>query len=132
MQNDAQMPATKEDIAMLMREFARFYEKNDQLRDTLQDDNRQWQQEFRRKQEKREDQIQLEHEEWRDKFVQEQREWRAEINMKMAQWKEEIIHEFHILAEDIRHDALGANRDRLENHEDRIHCLEKHTKLVRA
>lgn len=39
-------------------------------------------------------------------------------------WKEEIIHEFHIVAEDIRHDCLGANKDEIENLKIRVTRLE--------
>ncbi|MBI3332038.1 hypothetical protein HYZ99_03710 [Candidatus Peregrinibacteria bacterium] len=47
-------------------------------------------------------------------------------------WKDEIIHEFKVVAEDIRHDAMGAQKDRIEQHDDRIKRLEKHTKLIAA
>jgi hypothetical protein len=40
-------------------------------------------------------------------------------------WKEEIIHEFKVVAEDIRHDALGANKDKIQNHENRITHVEQ-------
>ena len=33
---------------------------------------------------------------------------------------------FDVTVEAIRHDLLGANRDRIENHEDRILRLERH------
>ncbi len=47
----------------------------------------------------------------------------------IVDWKAEIIHEFHVVKENIRHDALGANKDRIENHEDRLRRVEDHLQL---
>ncbi len=58
--------------------------------------------------------------------------WKDEILEQQKEWKEEIVHEFKVVAEDFRHDAMGANKDRIENHEDRIVRLEQHTKLLAA
>ncbi|MBI5793988.1 hypothetical protein HZA87_02785 [Candidatus Uhrbacteria bacterium] len=41
-------------------------------------------------------------------------------------WKDEILHFFDIRLEDIRHDLLGVNKDKIESHEDRIRRLERH------
>jgi len=44
-------------------------------------------------------------------------------------WKGEVIEEtkrhFDLTVETIRHDLVGANKDRIENHENRIVCLEQ-------
>ncbi|MCF7845149.1 MAG: hypothetical protein K9M03_04975 [Kiritimatiellales bacterium] len=54
-------------------------------------------------------------------------------------WKEEITRHFDVVAENMHHDLLGAHKDDIENlknakndHEQRIHRLEKHTELVAA
>jgi len=53
-----------------------------------------------------------------------------------ARWKEEIIretkHHFDLRVEDIRYDLLGVNKDRIENHEDRLRRLERHTGVARS
>lgn len=53
----------------------------------------------------------------------------AAMKDEMAVWKEEIVHEFHVVAEDIRHDMLGMHKDKIENHEDRLLRLERHAGL---
>lgn len=55
-----------------------------------------------------------------------------ELREDMRTWKSEVIHEFHVVAEDMRHDAFGIQKDRLENHEDRIVRLEHHAGLSRS
>ncbi len=42
-------------------------------------------------------------------------------------WKDEIIHEFHLVAEDIKHDIGGAQNDRITGVENRVTRLEQHT-----
>lgn len=64
-------PATKEDIKILMEQFGKLYDANEQ-------------------------------------------------------WKNEILRHFDVSVETIRHDLLGANKERIENHEDRITRLEHH------
>lgn len=49
---------------------------------------------------------------------------------EMVEWKKEIIHEFHVVAEDIKHDFKGAFKGKLEQHDDRILCLEQHVGLA--
>ncbi|MFH1670173.1 MAG: hypothetical protein ABIA92_01150 [Patescibacteria group bacterium] len=58
---------------------------------------------------------------------------------KMAQWKEETIRHFDVVAEQLHHDVIGANRDEVElvrdkqkNHEHRIQNLERHTGVIAA
>jgi hypothetical protein len=46
------------------------------------------------------------------------------LETSMQEWKKEIIHEF-VAVENIRHDLEGANKDRIENQEHRIHRLER-------
>jgi hypothetical protein len=60
---------------------------------------------------------------------------KADITMLMGEigklydanerWKEELKRHFDIKVETIRHDLLGANKDRIENHEQRIARLEQ-------
>lgn len=49
------------------------------------------------------------------------------LRAQMTTWKEEIIHEFHVVAEDMRHDAFGIQKDRIADHEHRITRLERRT-----
>jgi len=65
--------------------------------------------------------------------------WKEEIIEKMKKWKFEIERHFDVVAENMHHDLLGANNDEIENlknskddHEKRIHKLEKHSGLVAA
>ncbi len=51
------------------------------------------------------------------------------LRAQMKTWKEEIIHEFHIVAEDIRHDAFGIQKDRIADHEHRITRLERQSRV---
>jgi len=39
---------------------------------------------------------------------------------------------FMVLFEDLRHDMIGTHKDKIQQHEERIQRLEKHTKLVAA
>jgi hypothetical protein len=48
------------------------------------------------------------------------------------QWKEELKHHFDLTAETIRQDVQGANKDRIEDHENRIVRLEEHTGVRRG
>ena len=52
------------------------------------------------------------------------------LEKKMERDKKEIIHEFHVVAEDIKHDFKGAFHDKLEQHEDRIVRLEQNMGLA--
>lgn len=52
------------------------------------------------------------------------------LEQKMEKDKKEIIHEFHVVAEDIKHDFKGAFHDKLEQHEDRILRIEQHVGLA--
>jgi hypothetical protein len=53
-------------------------------------------------------------------------------------WKEfpasedRMVHQFHVIAEQIHHDAIGANRDEIEVVKDRVTRLERHTGLIKA
>ena len=65
--------------------------------------------------------------------------WKDEMKQDMRDWKKEIVHEFHVVAEDIRHDMLGAHKDKIgvlsdrsDRHEKRITKLEQHTGLIAA
>ncbi len=42
----------------------------------------------------------------------------------------EIMHYFDVIAEQLRHDAMGANRDDIEGVKDRVTQLERHCGLV--
>lgn len=52
------------------------------------------------------------------------------LEKKMERDKKEIIHEFHVVAEDIKHDFKGAFKDRLEQHDDQILLLKQHVGLA--
>ena len=54
----------------------------------------------------------------------------SSLEKKMEKDKKEISHEFHVVAEDIKHDFKGAFKDRVEQHDDRILRLEQHTGLA--
>ncbi len=56
--------------------------------------------------------------------------WKDEILGTNQQRKEEIKRHFDLTVETIRHDLQGANRDRIENHEDRIVRIEQRLKIV--
>ena len=47
-------------------------------------------------------------------------------------WKDELKEHFDLKVEVIRHDLLGVNRERIENHEDRLIRLERHTGVTAA
>lgn len=54
----------------------------------------------------------------------------GEMRQDMTIWKKEIIHEFHVVAEDIKHDFKGAFRDKLEQHDDQLLRLKQHVGLA--
>ncbi len=54
------------------------------------------------------------------------------IDRRMERWKKEIVGEFHIFAGQLRHDFKGAFADRLQQHDERISRLERHTGLLAA
>jgi hypothetical protein len=109
----AYVPATKQDIEMLMDQIGKIDDKVDNLYEA--------------------------NEEWKDEMIHEfhvhvpatkqdiemMMEGQAKMYDAMQEWKDEIVHEFYIVKEDIRHDAFGSQKDRIEDHEDRIVCLEK-------
>lgn len=47
-------------------------------------------------------------------------------------WANEIVRHFDVTVETIRHDLLGANKDRIEDHEDRITRLERRAGVTLA
>lgn len=63
-------------------------------------------------------------------------QWKQEIietmDKKISASETKIIHQFRVIAEDMRHDAFGIQKDRIEDHEHRIRRLERHTKLARS
>jgi len=56
----------------------------------------------------------------------------AGMKEEMAEWKEDVIHQFKVIAEDLRHDLIGTHKDKVEDHEDRLFRLERHTGLRTA
>ncbi len=46
------------------------------------------------------------------------------MEAKLEGLKDDLIHEFRVIAEDIRHDAIGSTKDQLADHESRITRLE--------
>lgn len=70
-------------------------------------------------------------ERWKNEMAGTMHNWKEEFHTEMQTWKDEIIHEFHIVAEDIRHDAMGAQKDSIvqlkektSDHDQRITRLE--------
>ena len=57
---------------------------------------------------------------------------RVEIDEKIAASEDRMVHQFHVIAEKIHHDAIGANRDEIEVVKDRVTRLERHTGLIKA
>lgn len=53
--------------------------------------------------------------------------WKDEILDANEKWKDEIIHEFHLVAEDSKHDIGGVQNDRIAGVENRVTRLEQHT-----
>lgn len=51
------------------------------------------------------------------------------LRLEIQEWKTEVIHEFHIVAEDMRHDAFGIQKDRIADHEHRITRLERQSRV---
>lgn len=56
--------------------------------------------------------------------------WKDEILQTQKNWKDEIIHEFHLVAEDMKHDIGGAQSDRIAGVENRVTRLEQHAGLA--
>jgi hypothetical protein len=81
MADDNQVPATKEDIRLLMEQVGTYY---------------------------------------------------SQTQEQIAEMEERMMRHFDLTVETIRHDLLGANKDKIENHEDRIGRLERHTGLLAA
>ena len=55
-----------------------------------------------------------------------------ELDDRFIEYKEEIKRYFDVRVEDIRHDLLGVNKDKIELHEDRIRRLERHAGFATA
>ncbi|MDB4978945.1 MAG: hypothetical protein JWM56_1131 [Candidatus Peribacteria bacterium] len=47
-------------------------------------------------------------------------------------WKQEIMEHFDLVAENIRYDVQGANKDEIEGIKDRVLRLEQHTGLQKT
>ena len=56
--------------------------------------------------------------------------WKNEILEHMSKWKEEMHRHFDVVAEELRHDVLGAFRDHTSTVERRFLRLERHCGLV--
>ena len=54
------------------------------------------------------------------------------IDGKIGQSEERMKHYFDLTVETIRHDLLSANKDRIENHEDRLRRLERKIESIVA
>jgi len=52
-----------------------------------------------------------------------------DLREDMAGWKDEMVRGFQVIAEDLRHDLIGAHKDTMSSHEDRILKLEHHVGL---
>lgn len=60
------------------------------------------------------------------------REYKEYTEDRLKEHNEDIKRYFDIRVEDIRHDLLGVNKDKIEQHEDRIRRLERHAGLAAA
>jgi len=65
--------------------------------------------------------------------------FKDDVRAEMADLKNEIVaseermkHHFDVVAEDLRHDVLGANRDEIESIKDRVVRIEQHVGLRAA
>jgi FKBP-type peptidyl-prolyl cis-trans isomerase (trigger factor) len=92
MADDAQAPATKEDIRLLMEQIGTYYSQTQQ-------------------------QIEA---------------YYSQTQVQIAEMEERMMRHFDVTVETIRHDLLGANKDKIESHEDRLGRLERHTGLLAA
>lgn len=54
---------------------------------------------------------------------------RTEVDEKISACEDRMVHQFHVIAEQIHHDAIGANCDEIEVVKDRVTRLERHTGL---
>ena len=54
------------------------------------------------------------------------------IDGKISESEDRMKHYFDLTVETIRHDLLGANKDRIENHDDRLKRLERHAGMPAA
>ena len=72
--------------------------------------------------------VQAPQETWHSSFTPQANENKMMEDMH----KEDIMRYFDVTVETIRHDLLGANKDRIEQHEDRIRRLEQRIGLRRA
>lgn len=54
------------------------------------------------------------------------------IYVEIKESEDRMVQQFHVIAEQIHHDAIGANRDEIEVVKDRVTALERHTGLVKA
>ena len=51
--------------------------------------------------------------------------WKDEILVSNERWKEELKADFRLVIEDLRHDFLGARRDKVESLDERTQGLDK-------
>lgn len=54
------------------------------------------------------------------------------MDEKISAVEDRMVHQFYVIAEQIHHDAIGANRDEIEVVKDRVTRLERHTGLLKA
>ena len=59
-------------------------------------------------------------------------EFTETMDEKISAAEDRMVHQFHVIAEQIHHDAIGANRDEIEVVKDRVTRLERHTGLIKA
>ncbi|MFH0770977.1 MAG: hypothetical protein V1926_06445 [Candidatus Peregrinibacteria bacterium] len=57
---------------------------------------------------------------------------KGEIEEKIAASEDRVKRHFDVVAEDLRHDVLGANRDEIESIKDRVIRIERHVGLRAA
>lgn len=53
------------------------------------------------------------------------------LDKRFTESEGRMVQQFHVIAEQIHHDAIGANRDEIEVVKDRVTRLERHTGLLK-
>lgn len=57
---------------------------------------------------------------------------REEVDEKIDKSEQRMVHQFHVIAEQIHHDAIGAKRDEIEVVKDRVTRLERRTGIMKT
>ncbi len=120
MVDDMQAPATKQDFQMVLSELGKLYRVMEGWKTGISGEMQVWKSEISGEMQTFKSEMRAEV----DSFRTEVRGWKEEIRTEMKDWKDEIIHEFHLVAENMRHDMLGMHNDKIQSHENRITRVE--------